>query len=67
MEVEDELTMVIEMIVREEKRRFLEELRLIVEIAAGQAVEEVETAREAAAEAEAKAAAEAEAKALAEA
>ena len=65
MEVEDELTMVIEMIVREEKRRFLEELRLIVETAAGQAVEEVEAAREAAAEAEAKAAA--EAKALAEA
>ena len=50
MEVEDELTMVIEMIVREEKRRFLEELRLIVETAAGQAVEEVEAAREAAAE-----------------
>ena len=67
MEVEDELTMVIEMIVREEKRRFLEELRLIVETAAGQAVEEVEAAREAAAESEAKAAAEAEAKALAEA
>ena len=64
MEVEDELTMVIEMIVREEKRRFLEELRLIVETAAGQAVEEVEAAREAAAESEAKAAAEAEAKAL---
>ena len=67
MEVEDELTMVIEMIVREEKRRFLEELRLIVETAAGQAVVEVEAAREAAAESEAKAAAEAEAKALAEA